>query len=77
MNGMPETHVTAAEISKGHTIVERTERGTVEGRYSVLDTGTCPTDPGNVHVIARDAAAAPGSPSRTWCYCKLARVELM
>lgn len=66
-------HVTAGDIKPGHTIVERTERGSVTMRAVVTDTNKCTGDPSNVHVWVK---VPKTTGEKLWCYFTGAPVEI-
>lgn len=66
---MPSYHCTAVEVLNGHTIIERTERGSVKSRKQIVSVVPCLTDPGNIHLVEQSG--------KINCYYKLAQVEVL
>lgn len=65
------TTLTAEQLVRGHTVLERTDRGTIKTRAAVTQTVNCPTDPGCIH-----AHVVVMGKLHTWCYFRSASVEV-
>ena len=67
---MKGTHFKACEVRPGvDTIIERTERGTIDTRYVIVASGPCLDDAGNIHLTEKGG--------KTMCYFREAKVEIL
>lgn len=75
---MQGTRIPAEDLRANQdTVVDRAESGRIKGRYKVLDVGRCLSDPGNVHVVVRDATVNPKAQSSVWCCLRVSLIEIL